>query len=614
MKYTLRGRLCGYICTECPEDLSGVKVRIYRPAEEQLVARAVANPKETFAILSDKQVDGKKKLLLAEGDTDEQGRFSIDLERGYDGGPVEVDVYCGTVPHRKPGRREVNPVQFSVTTIQPMWRGKEEVSIASWEYCIPWRYWCAIRARFDAWTICGRVTICDTKSPLAGVRVRAFDVDWLQDDPLGFGVTDGQGKFRIDYNASDFKATIFPGVEIELIGGPDLYFRIETLSGTVLLSEPSSRGRVADRENVGPCFCVDLCVPKGQGQPDPDPIAAFDSIGGYKFASQIDSAPAGTGLTNGDHRAFFSDLRLNGILPKHLNNQPLEYMFEWIEIDTAGNPLAGAVWKQVAPGEIARTDIGTWEIYAPTGPTDPNPIKTKRYTVNGTPGPNELVTTFTGDGWIQVPQQHDVFGPSGYFDPNNNMIELRSGAITAWPPIALPGLVAGQDATSTGHALAQDRHFSIRMWVREAGNNASKTAAGVCQHLAIDNVLYNQLQHHAEWNPYIENGALAVAMLDIQELIVAGCTKIGDTLNVLFTAAHPNLGPVTVYMTGPAGTYNFTLPAAVAGQRFGTATPSGFTAGGLPPCAYIVHLVVQVLLTTGDSVPDNLWDEIAFCK
>jgi hypothetical protein len=34
----------------------------------------------------------------------------------------------------------------------------------------------------------------------------------------------------------------------------------------------------------------------------------------------------------------------------------------------------------------------------------------------------------------------------------------------------------------------------------------------------------------------------------------------------------------------------------------------------LPPCAYIVSLSVQILLTTGDSAPNPLIDQIAFCK
>lgn len=44
------------------------------------------------------------------------------------------------------------------------------------------------------------------------------------------------------------------------------------------------------------------------------------------------------------------------------------------------------------------------------------------------------------------------------------------------------------------------------------------------------------------------------------------------------------------------------------------ATPSGWTVASLTPCAYIVTLAVGLLLTDGDSVPDPLYDQIAFCK
>ena len=80
--FTFNGRLCGYICSECPEPLSRVKVRLYRTRKEQDVTeRAVANPKETFAILSDEEVKAKQSSLIAETETDEQGNFSFQLDR-----------------------------------------------------------------------------------------------------------------------------------------------------------------------------------------------------------------------------------------------------------------------------------------------------------------------------------------------------------------------------------------------------------------------------------------------------------------------------------------------------------------------------------------------------
>ena len=45
----------------------------------------------------------------------------------------------------------------------------------------------------------------------------------------------------------------------------------------------------------------------------------------------------------------------------------------------------------------------------------------------------------------------------------------------------------------------------------------------------------------------------------------------------------------------------------------GTAT-NGFNIADLPDCAYIVRLPVNVLLTTGDSNPPPIIDELAFCK
>lgn len=60
MRYQFKGKLCGYICPECPEPLSNVKVRLYRSrAEQNVIALAVASPKETFAILSDETVTEK---------------------------------------------------------------------------------------------------------------------------------------------------------------------------------------------------------------------------------------------------------------------------------------------------------------------------------------------------------------------------------------------------------------------------------------------------------------------------------------------------------------------------------------------------------------------------
>jgi YVTN family beta-propeller protein len=117
------------------------------------------------------------------------------------------------------------------------------------------------------WIVCGRVLDGDTNAPVSGVTVQAFDADRRgRDDQLGQGTTNTLGQFCINYRISDF-VDIFPledffdDAPLPFTGaGPDVYFRVETSGGIQLLDEPSSDGRRPDRENVGPCFCVDLFV------------------------------------------------------------------------------------------------------------------------------------------------------------------------------------------------------------------------------------------------------------------------------------------------------------------------------------------------------------------
>lgn len=223
----------------------------------------MASAKETFAILTEEEVQAKAPFLLAEARTDEDGNYSFTLDGDYRGEAVEVDILCPTVPRLKPGPKDPVPLQFSITTIQPRWRQAENDFLAIWDYCLPQRFWCLVRARFGAWTICGRLRTCDAPhAPIAGATVRAFDADWLQDDALGVAVTDASGRFRIDYLTSDFTLTPFsPFLNVEFASGPDVYFTAQ-LGSVPILSETQANGRQPGRENVGHCFCVELCSKK----------------------------------------------------------------------------------------------------------------------------------------------------------------------------------------------------------------------------------------------------------------------------------------------------------------------------------------------------------------
>lgn len=296
--YIFRGRLCGYICEECSEPLANLRVRLYRVDKQRNVAAlAVANPKETFAILDDDQVQGKESRLLAKAETDAEGNFTFDLGENYAGEAFEVDVYCGSVPRQKVGKRPPKPRQFTITTLQPRYRETENGFIAVWDYCLPYRFWCAVLSLFDVWTICGRVLDCKTKQPVPGVKVMAFDADWLADDALGFDHTDATGKFIITYSGVDFRQGTW--IDVELIGGPDLYFRIEDAGGSPLLTETQANGRTPGRENAGNCFCVELCVKLKPLECDlTDPTDCTDEesdpVAGINFVRVIGTASGGS--------------------------------------------------------------------------------------------------------------------------------------------------------------------------------------------------------------------------------------------------------------------------------------------------------------------------------
>jgi hypothetical protein len=622
--YTFRGRLCGYICPECPEALSGVKVRLYRHAEDQPVsALAAASPKDTFAILSDAQVKAKESLLIAEVDTDAQGGFAFDLgeKQGYDGGAFEIDVYCGTVPHQIPPKKPPTPLQFSITTLHPQWRETDQGLIAAFEYCIPQRNWCGVRARFGAWVICGQVTVCNTNDPVAGVKVIAFDRDWLQDDPLGSGLTDGAGKFRIDYPSDSFKKTPFPGIDIEWFGGPDLYFHIETPGGISLLAEPPSKGRTPGRENVGPCVCVDLCLDQEKPPPHQGPLPLFTNVGDYEVDPMAGDFTA-NGTTTAGNLAFTGVIPLIGILPNGDAPDAEQYRFRVAKFPTPG------AYQDVPKGMITPTQIGKLEYFAFVGgvwkyTSVPywvnNPGATVTIPQDGGPALTVSVNKDVGaNGWIDVPRDDELFiHGRGLFTHQGGLVNLDTTQLTnqvfdlATPP---PPLKAGESVPATKQA--EKPTYRILFEARKTPSMAS-IGSNQLDKIAISNTTYTYVRH-TEWAGGTVSGH-SVVSLDIGELIApgaTGCDRLGSDLHALFTAYNPYLGAVEVYFEG-----NPPMPAAINPPIVGGEAASGspghdFNISGMNPCAYILWLSATANLTSGYGLISGatIWDHIAFCK
>ena len=345
----------------------------------------------------------RDKLLIAEAETDAQGNFSFELAGGkkYNGEAFDVDVYCGTVPgpecraahrtHDSSALPPCNPVGGPVRIRRPR-------SITGSIVC---------RIVFGAtslsllglWTICGRVTTCGKEQvAVAGVKVSAFDVDWWQDDPLGSAITDADGKFRIDYFTEDFQVTPFsPLINVECTSGPDLYFKIEDSGGNTLLNESSSRGREPDRENVGNCFCVDLCVDVNIPPPFKNPW--FTHVGDFHILTDISAV---NGLTNsavlghgGPNYGFFGCMKLKGFCPKTSPigaPSPMRYRFRYATladpgtlIPITGDKVCGVIvgsrliqWKVV--GDVLSWTFQTIQIAGAGATPDPTPTP-------GGPGP-----------------------------------------------------------------------------------------------------------------------------------------------------------------------------------------------------------------------------------
>ena len=622
--YIFKGRLCGYICPDCPEALSNVSVRLYRHADDRPIsALAAASPKDTFAILSDSQAKAKQSLLIAEVESDEDGRFTFDLgeKQGYEGGAFEIDVYCGSVPHQIPPKKPPKPLQFSITTLHPQWRETEQGLAAAFEYCIPARSWCGIRGRLGAWTICGKVTVCKTQEPVAGVKVLAFDRDWLQDDPLGSGITDGAGKFRIDYSSDSFKKTPFAGIDIELFGGPDLYFHIETPGGSLLMAEPPSIGRTPGRENVGPCFCVDLCLDQEQPPTQQGPLPLFTNVGAYDVDPMAGDFTA-DGTTTAGSMAFTGEIPLIGILPNGDAPEAEQYRFRIAEF-----PGPGA-YQDVLTGMVKPTQIGKLEYFGFYGgvwkyTSVPywvnNPGATVTIPQSGGPPLTTSVNKDVGaNGWIDVPRDNELFiGGHGLFTHQELLVNLDTTQLTnqifdlTAPP---PPLKAGDSVPAP--KVAAKPTYRILFEARKTPSLAP-IGSNQLDKIAISNTTYTYIRH-TEWAGGPVSGH-SVVSLDIAELIApgaTGCDRLGTDLHALFTAYNPYLGAVEVYFEGNPPMPTAINPPIAAGEAVSGPAGYDFDISGMNPCAYVLWLSATADLTSGYGLISGatIWDHIAFCK
>jgi hypothetical protein len=260
MSYTLSGRLRAQTCGGEVVPLGNATLKVYRQGD---------TPDTGFAIRQHEEIRDRDYLLICQGRTNEDGEFRLDFRektiyghRGsthaFGGEPFVLEVIARSADGA-PLDHDPEPVQFSLGEITAAWEGSEDDRSARWEHEISETEWTRVRQALDAWTIIGRVVRAGSKEPLQGLRVFAYDADLMQDDFLGSTDTDAEGRFRIDYPGMAFRQTAVPGAGYER-GGPEIYFRVETAGGQVVLKEEKARGNKPDRADASNCFQVELEV------------------------------------------------------------------------------------------------------------------------------------------------------------------------------------------------------------------------------------------------------------------------------------------------------------------------------------------------------------------
>jgi len=588
-RYQYAAHFAGRICEECLEHFSNIDVAIYRSKEQECSNQA--NIKNAFKQLSDAEFKQMHSNLLAQGQTNEAGKveFSIDPEKtDYQGECVEVII---TFKHIAGGDKQLeSPEHYRIALYKPQWDQTDNGYTHFSDFVLPTSLWCAFLKKHGIWVICGQVVTCDKPmSPVGNVTVKAYDVDWIQDDYLGSANTAPNGQFFIYYDRSKFNRTPFsPFINLEWTGGPDIYFKIEGVdtdgNPVTLLDEPPSRGRKPDRENVSNCFCTKLCV-ELVVQPDPNEIPMWTNIGNYQIPDSVNMHDFTTdGYEKTSNLAFFSTMDLIGQVGKATATKKLRYRFlyaEWTGI-TAPTPT-----NPVTKDMIAKTKVG--QIVVSTSPLILEPVYVNNPTALHNYEPDAA-------GWIEV-EDDPMYTPV-----TNKLIALKSNKLVPGASYSNPAPNPDAGTAATIDTARQVHKFAIGYQIEQ------DTGTGWT------------LIHDQTMDALVINNANILLWLELDEFIVNSslCQPVTSTVTVNYTVDHPHLDWYEVEIEKQGTNMHWPIPRVNHGGsltfRGGNGTTAAIPTTTWDSCSYIVFLRAHRRLTNGYSGPSNEYVYRTFCK
>lgn len=550
---TLRGYIYGVICDEFSFlDPLGEATVIGIPGEHQIPERGslTHNNQEVKPFVKqidekelNKRVEGNK--LVLRGTTDETGFFCIN-QPDYRGEPLDIYVIVGQIPLKQDDEREYvqldEPAIYSLGTYQPSTSDQEQ-----WQtnLVIPSEVYCQLKKRADVWSIVGQVTFCDTDVPANQVSVSAFDVDITQHDPLGTDVTNGAGYFRIDYPGSAFREGTI--IDVELFGGPDLFFKIEDSDGNVLLGENANKGRHGDRCNAGPCFCVNLCAPVEVPPPKDGVPTVWTAVGKAEFLipdsySTNDFDADGYGVQGGTHYAFTGNsLKMMGSITYLDDPHTVEYRFRVSDKHgtNGGSTVPESDFNQTV-GSVASGDLNLFQNGVEIGQVVrffPS-YKMVRVYANS--------SDLDNDGWLDIkkaiesafisdPDVTPADIPSFINSPyggwkQNILLAIDTTKIQA--PISPGGATNPGDAVTSGIVNVADETYALRFEARIRNYSTNAVTA-----LPADGTTLNAI---------VLDNTEAVRKLAMVAHSSDACKPLSGQIDVAYTVYHPHLGHANI--------------------------------------------------------------------